>query len=215
MNSVVAFDMDGTLIDSAADIGAAANRMRASFGLKPLDRDSVVRMVGNGARVLVARATADAPGLDQDEAFRRYRHEYDTHLIDETRLYPGVPEGLEALKTAGFRLAIYTNKPHGSTLHILKGLGVDAFFSVVIGADSGFPLKPAPDALFHILEATGTTAAGSWMVGDNWTDIDSGHAAGFRTAYCTYGYGAPDKFQPDAVCADFEAVKQAIFNSLN
>ena len=213
MNSVIAFDMDGTLIDSAADIGAAANRMRASFGLKPLDRESVVRMVGNGARVLVARATADAPGLDQDEAFRRYRHEYDTHLIEETTLYPGVPAGLEALKSAGFRLAIYTNKPHGSTLHILKGLGVGSFFSVVIGADSGFPLKPEPDALFHILEATGTAAAGSWMVGDNWTDIDSGHAAGFRTAFCKYGYGAPDRFSPDAICADFDAVKRTILDA--
>ena len=210
MNRVVAFDMDGTLIDSAADIGAAANRMRASFGLKPLPRESVVRMVGNGARVLVARATADAPGLDQDEAFRRYRHEYDTHLIDETRLYPGVLEGLEALKSAGFRLAVFTNKPHGSTRHILKGLGADAFFSAVVGADSGFPLKPAPDALIHILEATASEAAGSWMVGDNWTDIDSGHAAGFRTVWCTYGYGAPDAVPPDAVCADFDAVKIAV-----
>ena len=213
MSSVVAFDMDGTLIDSAADIGAAANRMRASFGLKPLAREDVVRMVGNGARVLVARATADAPGLDQDEAFRRYRHEYDTHLIDETRLYPGVPEGLEALKAAGFRLAVFTNKPHGSTLHILKGLGIDAFFPVVVGADSGFPLKPAPEALLHILEATGTGAAGSWMVGDNWTDIDSGRAAGFRTVHCTYGYGAPDRFRPDAVCADFDAVKRTILDA--
>ena len=111
MNAVVAFDMDGTLIDSAGDIGAAVNRMRVSFGLAPLPREAVIRMVGNGARVLVARATADAPGLDQDEAFRRYRHEYDTHLIDETRLYPGVPEALEALRSAGFRLAVYTNKP--------------------------------------------------------------------------------------------------------
>ena len=215
MNSVVAFDMDGTLIDSAADIGAAANRMRASFGLKPLAREAVVRMVGNGARVLVARATADAPGLDQDEAFRRYRHEYDTHLIDETRLYPGVPDGLEALRSAGFRLAVYTNKPHGSTLHILKGLGVDSFFSVAIGADSGFPLKPAPDALLRILRETGTDAAGSWMVGDNWTDIDSGHAAGYRTAFCSYGYGAPDRIPPDAVCPSFDAVKRTILDANN
>lgn len=215
MNAVIAFDMDGTLIDSAADIGAAVNRMRASFGLKPLDRESVIRMVGNGARVLVARATADAPGLDQDEAFRRYRHEYDMHLIEETTLYPGVPDGLEALKSAGFRLAIYTNKPHGSTLHILKGLGVDACFSVVIGADSGFPLKPEPDALIHILEVTGADAAGSWMVGDNWTDIDSGYAAGFRTIFCKYGYGAPDKIMPDAACADFDAVKRTILDANN
>ena len=215
MNAVVAFDMDGTLIDSAGDIGAAVNRMRVSFGLTPLPRESVVRMVGNGARVLVARALADTPGMDLDEAFRRYRHEYDTHLIDETRLYPGVMEALEALKSAGFRLAVFTNKPYRSTLFILKGLGIDAFFPVVVGADSGFPLKPAPEARLHILEATGTDAAGSWMVGDNWTDIDSGHAAGFRTAHCTYGYGAPDKFQPDAVCADFDAVKRAILNSLN
>lgn len=213
MNRVAAFDMDGTLIDSAADIGAAANRMRASFGLKPLPRNSVVRMVGNGARVLVARATADAPGLDQDEAFRRYRHEYDTHLIDETRLYPGVLDGLEALRAAGFRLAVFTNKPHGSTLRILKGLGADSFFSAVVGADSGFPLKPAPEALFHILEATGTVAADSWMVGDNWTDIDSGHAAGFRTAYCRYGYGAPDAIRPDAVCDSFDAVKEAVLEN--
>ena len=205
--------MDGTLIDSAGDIGAAVNRMRVSFGLNPLPRGSVVRMVGNGARVLVSRALADTPGMDLDEAFRRYRHEYDTHLIDETRLYPGVPEGLEELKSAGFHLAVFTNKPYASTRFILKGLGIDALFPVVVGADSGFPLKPAPEALYHILEKTGADAACSWMAGDNWTDIDSGHAAGFRTAYCTYGYGAPDKEQPDAVCADFDAVKKAIFDA--
>ena len=213
MNAVVAFDMDGTLIDSAGDIGAAVNRMRVSFGLAPLPRESVVRMVGNGARVLVARALADTPGMDLDEAFRRYRHEYDTHLIDETRLYSGVQDALEALKSAGFRLAVFTNKPYGSTRFILKGLGIDPFFSAVVGADSGFPLKPEPDALYHILKETGTDAAGSWMVGDNWTDIDSGRAAGFRTAYCAYGYGAPDNHQPDAVCASMDAVKRTIMDA--
>ena len=213
MNAVVAFDMDGTLIDSAADIGAAVNRMRVSFGLPPLPRGSVVRMVGNGARVLVARALADAPGADLDEAFLRYRREYDAHLIDETRLYPGVSEGLEAMRAAGFQLAVYTNKPYASTCFILKGLGVDGFFPVVVGADSGFPLKPAPDALYHILKETGADAAGSWMVGDNWTDIDSGHAAGFRTAHCAWGYGAPDAIPPDVSCASFDAVKKAIFNA--
>ena len=205
--------MDGTLIDSAADIGAAVNRMRVSFGLKELARESVVRMVGSGARVLVARALADTPGADPDEAYRRYRHEYDTHLIDETRLYSGVQDALEALKSAGFRLAVFTNKPYGSTRFILTGLGIDPFFSAVVGADSGFPLKPEPDALYHILKETGTDAAGSWMVGDNWTDIDSGRAAGFRTAYCAYGYGAPDNHQPDAVCASMDAVKRTIMDA--
>ena len=213
MNAVVSFDMDGTLIDSAGDIGAAVNRMRVSFGLAPLPRESVVRMVGNGARVLVARALADTPGMDLDEAFRRYRHEYDTHLIDETRLYPGVPDGLEALKNAGFRLAVYTNKPYGSTRFILKGLGIEEYFPVVVGADSGFPLKPEPDALYHILKETGADAAGSWMVGDNWTDIDSGHAAGFRTVYCTWGYGAPDTVSPDVSCASFDAAIGAIIDA--
>ena len=213
MNAVVAFDMDGTLIDSASDIGAAVNRMRTSFGLKPLPRGSVVRMVGNGARVLVARALADTPDMDLDEAFRRYRHEYDTHLVDETRLYPGVPEGLETLKSAGFRLAVFTNKPYASTLFILKKLGIDAFFPSVVGADSGFPLKPAPDALYHILNEVGADAAGSWMVGDNWTDIDSGHAAGFRTAHCSWGYGAPDAVSPDAVCASFDAVTWTVLDA--
>ena len=213
MKGVVAFDMDGTLIDSAPDIGAAVNRMRASFGLTPIPRESAVRMVGNGARVLVARALADTPGADLDEAFRRYRHEYDTNLIVETRLYPGVPDMLEALRSAGFRLAISTNKPYGSTRFILKGLGIDAFFPVVVGADSGFPLKPEPDSLLHILKETETDTAASWMVGDNWTDVDSGHAAGFRTIYCTYGYGAPDKNQPDVVCDSIDAVKRTILDA--
>ena len=213
MSAVVAFDMDGTLIDSAADIGAAVNRMRVSFGLAPLPRESVVRMVGSGARVLVARALADTPGVDLDEAFRRYRHEYDTHLIVETRLYPGVQDTLEALKSAGFRLAVFTNKPSVSTQFILKGLGINAFFPAVVGADSGFPLKPEPDALYHILKETGTDAAGSWMVGDNWTDIDSGRAAGFRTAYCAWGYGAPDRNQPDAACKSMDDVKRAIMDA--
>jgi phosphoglycolate phosphatase len=213
VNAVVAFDMDGTLIDSAGDIGAAVNRMRKSFSLKPLPRDSVVRMVGNGARVLVARALADAPGIDLDEAFLRYRREYDTRLIDETRLYPGVPDGLESLRSAGYRLAVFTNKPHASTLFILKGLGINDFFPVVVGADSGFALKPEPEALYHILKKTGADAAFSWMVGDNWTDIDAGRAAGFRTAYCSYGYGAPDKNQPDATCDSFDAVKRSIIDA--
>ena len=213
MNAVIAFDMDGTLIDSAGDIGAAVNRMRVSFGLAPLPRESMVRMVGNGARVLVARALADTPGMDLDEAFRRYRHEYDTHLIDETRLYPGVMETLEALRSAGFRLAIFTNKPFKSTGFILKGLGIDNFFPAVVGADSGFPLKPEPDALYHILKETDSDAARSWMVGDNWTDIDSGRAAGFRTIHCAWGYGAPYKNQPDAVCNSMDAVKRTILDA--
>ena len=203
MNAAVVFDMDGTLIDSAGDIAAAINRMRGSYGLAPLTRQAVIGMVGSGARVLVAKATADAPGLDREEAFRRYRREYDTHLVDSTRLYPGVPEGLRTLLDAGFRLAVYTNKPHASTLYILQGLGVRDLFSAVVGADSGFPLKPAPDALLHIAEATGTDPGSSWMVGDNWTDVDSGHAAGFRTAFCSYGYGVFHDVRPDAELATF------------
>ncbi len=203
MNAVVVFDMDGTLIDSVGDIAAAINRMRASYGLSALTRDAVVGMVGSGARVLVAKATADAPGLDQDEAFRRYRHEYDTHLVDSTTLYPGVPEGLQSLRSAGFRLAVYTNKPHGSTLHILKQLCAEGLFSAVIGADSGFPLKPAPDALQYILRETDSDPGRSWMVGDNWTDVESGHAAGLRTAFCSWGYGVFLDVRPDVEAESF------------
>ena len=203
MNAVVVFDMDGTLIDSVGDIAAAINRMRTSYGLSALTRDAVVGMVGSGARVLVAKATADAPGLDQDEAFRRYRHEYDTHLVDSTTLYPGVPEGLQSLRSAGFRLAVYTNKPHGSTLHILKQLRAEGLFSAVIGADSGFPLKPAPDALQYILRETDSDPGRSWMVGDNWTDVESGHAAGLRTAFCSWGYGVFHDVRPDVEAESF------------
>ena len=210
MNAVVVFDMDGTLIDSVGDIAAAINRMRASYGLSALTRDAVVGMVGSGARVLVAKATADAPDLDQDEAFRRYRHEYDTHLVDSTTLYPGVPEGLQSLRSAGFRLAVYTNKPHGSSLHILKQLHAEDLFSAVVGADSGFPLKPAPDALLHILRETGSDPGHSWMVGDNWTDVESGHAAGLRTAFCSWDYGVFHDVRPDVAADSFPGLIRTI-----
>ena len=75
------------------------------------------------------------------------------------------------------------------------------------------PVLKRAYALRHILEATGSAAAASWMIGDNWTDIDSGHAAGFRTAYCAWGYGAPDRIQPDAICASMDAVKRAVIDA--
>ena len=121
-----------------------------------------------------------------------------------------MPEGLESLRSAGFRLAVYTNKPHGSSLYILKQLHAEDCFSAVVGADSGFPLKPAPDALLHILRETGSEPGRSWMVGDNWTDVESGHAAGLRTAFCSWGYGVFHDVRPDVMAESFPGLIRTI-----
>ena len=81
------------------------------------------------------------------------------------------------------------------------------------GKRAGTENLPGIVGMAAALKETAAEAAGSWMVGDNWTDIDSGHAAGFRTAYCAWGYGAPDKYQPDVVCASMDAVKSAIISA--
>ena len=80
---------------------------------------------------------------------------------------------------------------------------MDDLFSAVVGADSGFPLKPAPDALQYILRETGSDPGSSWMVGDNWTDVESGHAAGLRTAFCAWGYGVFHDVRPDVTAESF------------
>jgi len=182
------FDLDGTLIDSRADLATAVNLMRRHFTLPPLPLDTITAFVGNGVRALVTRAL-QGTGVDVDEAMRVQGPLYRAHLVDETVLYPGVFDILHRLHQAGHRLAIATNKPVDACEVILTHFRIRPLFDKVLGGGSTPNLKPHPGAVETIMAGTGFGAADTWMIGDNDTDLECARRAGARSVFCAFGIG--------------------------
>jgi phosphoglycolate phosphatase len=185
----VVFDLDGTLIDSVPDIAAALNRCLIAEGRTALDETGVAKLVGGGARELVARALgARSPAADVDRVHADFLAHYDAEPVARTRLYPGVREVLTELGDAGVPLAICTNKPQQLTDHILARLDLTRFFSVVWGAAPGKPLKPDAACLRTVCKEIGVSPAETVMVGDSHTDVDAARAAGCPSILVSHGY---------------------------
>ncbi|MDR2849297.1 MAG: HAD-IA family hydrolase [Verrucomicrobiota bacterium] len=183
------FDLDGTLIDSRADLALAVNLTRQDFGLPPKSVPEVVACVGEGVRLLIERATPERPDL-WDAMLARQRVHYLAHCLDNTVPYPGVAETLAALCAAGWRLAVVTNKPGPVTRPILEGLGLLSFFGAVVGGGDCPTLKPDPAPVFFAAAQLGAAPDPSdWMVGDNFTDLEAGRRAGVRRCFCRFGFG--------------------------
>ncbi|MEI8079248.1 MAG: HAD family hydrolase [bacterium] len=183
------FDLDGTLIDSRADLAAAVNRTRADFGLAPRPVEDIAACVGEGLRNLVTRTMPELAEPQLDSAIAAGRRHYGAHLLDATTLYPGARETLARLCLAGYRLGILSNKPHEFTVEILARLGLASFFTVVMGSAVGRPMKPDPEPVLEALRQSGCQAAGSWVIGDHFTDLEAGRRAGVKRAFCTFGFG--------------------------
>lgn len=183
------FDLDGTLIDSRADIALAVNLTRRDFGLQPKTLDEIVACVGEGVRLLIERVTPERPEL-WDAMLARQREHYRAHLLNQTSLYPGVAETLKALRAAGWRLGVVTNKPSAMTRPILEGLGILDCFAAVVGGGDCEALKPDPAPLQLAAEIMGVVLApDDWMIGDHVTDLEAGERAGIRRCFCRYGFG--------------------------
>jgi phosphoglycolate phosphatase len=183
------FDLDGTLIDSRADIALAVNLTRQDFGLPPKSSGEIVACVGEGVRLLIERVTPDRPEL-WDAMLARQREHYRAHLLDRTVLYPGVAEALRALQAAGWALGVVTNKPGAMTRPILEGLGVLDCFSAVVGGGDCEALKPDPAPLLRAAAMMGVALSpDDWMIGDHVTDLEAGARAGLRRCFCRYGFG--------------------------
>jgi phosphoglycolate phosphatase len=192
VSALVIFDLDGTLADSKDDLCVSVNYVRGEFGLEPLDPSEIALMIGNGARHLIERALADSgTGHSVDDGLDLFLRYYREHMLDRTRLYPGVVETLDAL--AGSELAVLTNKPYRFSCRMLEGLGIYDRFSAVYGGNSFPRKKPDPVGIYQILEDTGADAGAAWMVGDSDVDVRTGRAAGIRSCGVTYGY-APHTF---------------------
>ncbi len=196
------FDLDGTLIDSRADLAAGINFMRGEFGLNPLSVETVGSFVGNGVRKLVERSL-QGTAVDLEKALEINCAYYADHLADQTWLYAGVKEGIPALVSAGHRVAVLTNKAGDASRDILKHFEIDRYFSAVIGGGDVPNLKPEPGGIFRCLEIAGMVKSQAWMVGDNYTDLAAAENAGIRSAFVSYGFGDERGLKPDVYFASF------------
>lgn len=190
MFEAVVFDLDGTLVDSASDLLAALNLLLGEKGLRAITLDEIKLMIGDGALKLVERALAATGGeaAEAPAAVVRFVKLYSGNAVESTRMYPGVAETLLALHTAGTPMALVTNKPYAATMAILAALDLGRMFGAVVGGDTIPQRKPHPGPILHALEALGVAPARAVMVGDNYHDIEAGHAAGCKAVAVTYGY---------------------------
>lgn len=202
-HEIVIFDLDGTLIDSRADLAQAVNLTRRDYSLPPLPVALVSSYVGEGLKLLIQRSLPERPDV-LDEAVAKARVHYGSHLLDQTILYPGVAEGLARIADLGYRQAVLTNKPHEFTESILTGFGIRRHFAAVLGGRPGAKLKPDPAPVREILAATDCTAAGSWIAGDHFTDLEVGRRTGLKRCYCRFGFGNPGTETWDLVADRFD-----------
>ena len=198
------FDLDGTLIDSRADLAAATNAMRALHALPPLPLDTVAAYVGDGVRTLALRALEGA-AIDADLAAREISAAYAEHLADRTTAYPGVDSGLRALFAAGHALALATNKPAPHARRLMDHFGWTPLFAAILGGGDTAELKPSPLPLQEAMRRTGHAPENSWMVGDHHTDLAAARRAGVKSIYLESGIGNPGAEKPDLSFPDFPA----------
>lgn len=206
---LVAFDLDGTLIDSVPDLATAVVRTLKELDLPAPGEIDVRDWVGNGAPVLVERALTwalqAAPGpAFQARAFNAFMSHYGAAPNNLTTLYPGVKETLQTLYQAGLTLVLITNKPERFIEPLLSHFALVDYFTLWIGGDSLAEKKPHPMPLLHAASACHIPPAECIMVGDSRHDIAAGKAAGFTTLALPYGYnhGEPiEACQPDLVLA--------------
>ena len=200
LQRLIAFDLDGTLIDSRRDLADSANELITELGGSPLPEEAVGRMVGEGAAVLVRRALVAAQLSDPGNALTRFLEIYDTRLLHHTRLYDGVTDTIRFARTLG-SVAILTNKPLAPTVKILDGLGIRHLFTHVIGGDGPFPRKPDPAGLHALMRDAGSDAKTTMLVGDSPIDHETAARAGVRCCLVTFGFG-PDGFPRERLRGD-------------
>ena len=198
----VLFDLDGTLADSAPDLAAALNRVRADEGLAAVEAHMLRSHASSGARGLLhagMQVTTDHPRYGElRDAFLAH---YAAGLADATHLFDGVAAMLDALDSQAMRWGIVTNKAARYTEPVARALGLAARAAVVVSGDTTPHAKPHPAPLLHAADAIGVAPADCVYVGDDLRDIEAGRAAGMRTLVARWGYiglnGDPDLWPAD------------------
>ena len=191
MEKLVIFDLDGTLLNTIADLGNAANHTLAELGLPQHTLDEYTLMVGNGMRKLIMRALPDDKASDDafvDSTLASFLRYYADHIDIYTKPYPGIPELINALSTAGFRLAVASNKIQAGAEKLIEKFFPDIDFVAVMGNSPLYPLKPDAALVEYIMDKAGTDRAHTVMVGDSGTDIQTARNAGIPIIAVSWGF---------------------------
>jgi len=205
----VLFDLDGTLVDSVADIAEALNELLAAEGRDPYPLAAVKRMVGEGVVRLMEKAFKEADGApDRAERFMEIYTPRSTRL---TVPVEGAFAALDHFKGLGIPLAVCTNKPDDAAREVLDGLGLLPYFREVIGGTSGLPRKPDPAILIEAARRLGAEPANTLMVGDSLPDVAAARAAGMPVVVVDSGYGeiAAGELGADSILETLAALQGA------
>jgi len=188
--STYIFDLDGTLLDTLADLAASVNYALRTHGMPEHTINDVRRFVGNGVRKLMERAVPDgASNPDFEAAFATFRQHYMAHSLDTTRPYDGIPETLEALKAKGCHLAVVSNKMMAATQDLCRHFFPDTI-EVAIGENEadGIRKKPAPDTVIAALRQLGVGQEGAVYVGDSDVDLETARNSGLPCISVLWGF---------------------------
>ena len=193
----VLFDFDGTLADTAADLGAAVNRLRTERGLRALSVGEVRAYASSGARGLLRVGLGLLPG---DQAYEDMRDaflaHYDAHLCVDTRLFPGIAELIGQLGTRGLAWGIVTNKATRFTAQLVSALGIAP--NCVVCGDTTPHSKPHPAPLLHAASALALGPGQCCYAGDDLRDVQAARAEGMRSIAAEYGYHVVDNGSPQS-----------------
>jgi len=200
-------DVDGTLVDSVPDLAFCIDAMQHALGFPRHGEAKVRNWVGNGLERLVKRALTGKMETEPDAALYAkalpvFYDLYRDNLSQRSVLYPGVREGLEYLKLEGYKFGSVTNKAERFTLPLLKDLGIDQYFSLIVSGDTLEKKKPDPAPLLYAADQLGVKPVDAMMIGDSISDVKAARAADFQIICVSYGYNHGQDIriaEPDAV----------------
>lgn len=214
----LAFDLDGTLTDSAPGLAAAVDMALQQMNLPEAGVARVSTWIGNGADIMMQRALTyalqRAPEPYEAEQARQLFDKFYAQTAEQgSALFPGVKQTLQTLRQQNMPMAIVTNKPTPFVVPLLKSLGIDQFFSLVIGGDDVVAKKPHPAAVYLVLGKLGLTAGELLFIGDSRNDIRAAKSAGVPCAGLSYGYNYGEPIadsHPDCVLDSFDQLLPAL-----
>lgn len=218
---MVLIDVDGTLVDSVPDLAFCVDEMMKQLGREPWGETRVRDWVGNGVERLVRRALigqldGEPDDADFDKAYPIFLQLYAENTSKRSFLFPGVREGLDYLKAAGYALGCVTNKAEQFTVPLLKDLGIHDYFEIIVSGDTLENKKPHPAPLLHAAEFFKVEPANALMVGDSISDVTAARAAGFKIACVPYGYNHGDDVrvaQPDVMIETLAGLRIELENA--